>query len=96
MIAKRKCFDLLSNSFDLFLKEMYGDQYGEFVCGYWGLKGKTESIRKLSKFNFQWTKILYQNNLKDIAFFFSFFKGQRYNKLSVVTPKKISHGSPRK
>ena len=18
---------------------MYGDQYGEFVCGYWGLKG---------------------------------------------------------
>ena len=21
------------------LKEMYGDQFGEFVCGYWGLKG---------------------------------------------------------
>ena len=19
---------------------MYGDQYGEFVCGYWGLKGE--------------------------------------------------------
>ena len=19
---------------------MYGDQFGEFVCGYWGLKGK--------------------------------------------------------
>ena len=23
----------------LILKEMYGDQFGEFVCGYWGLKG---------------------------------------------------------
>ena len=34
---------------------------------------KTESNRKLSLFNFQWTKILYQNN---IAFlFFTFFKG---------------------
>ena len=37
---------------------------------------KTESIRKLSNyFNFQWTKILYQNNLKNIAFFFTFFLG---------------------
>ena len=36
---------------------------------------KTESIRKLSNFNFQWTKTLYQNNLKNIAFFFTFFKG---------------------
>ena len=33
------CFDLLSNSLNLFLKEMYGQQSGEFVCGYWGLKG---------------------------------------------------------
>ena len=23
----------------LFLKEMYGDQFGEFVYGYWDLKG---------------------------------------------------------
>ena len=36
---------------------------------------KTESIRKLSNFNFQWTKTLYQNNLNNIAFFFTFFKG---------------------
>ena len=28
---------------------------------------KTKSIRKLSNFNFQWTKILYQNNLTNIA-----------------------------
>ena len=33
---------------------------------------KTESIRKLSNFNFQWTKTLYQNNLKNIAFFLHF------------------------
>ena len=38
---------------------------------------KMESIRKLSNFNFQWTKTLYQNNLCNIAFFFTFFKGYR-------------------
>ena len=36
---------------------------------------KTESIRKLSNFNFQCTKTLYQNNLNNIAFFSTFFKG---------------------
>ena len=40
MITKEKCFDLLSNSLNLFCKEMYGDQFGEFVCGYLGLKGQ--------------------------------------------------------
>ena len=30
--------------------------------------------RKLSNFNFQLTKILYQNNVNDIVFFFTFFK----------------------
>ena len=40
---------------------------------------KMESIRKLSNFNFQWTKTLHQNNLHHIAFFFTFFKGYRYN-----------------
>ena len=39
MIAERKIFDMLSNSLNLFFKEMYGDQSGEFVCGYYGLKG---------------------------------------------------------
>ena len=34
-----KCLDLLSNSLNSFVKEMYEDQFGEFVCGYWGLKG---------------------------------------------------------
>ena len=36
---KRKCLDVLLNSLNQFLKEMYGDQFEEFVCGYWGLKG---------------------------------------------------------
>ena len=35
---KEKCLDLLSNSLNSFFKEMYGDQFGELVCGYWGLK----------------------------------------------------------
>ena len=57
---------------------------------------KTESIRKLSNFNFQRTKTLYQNNLNNTAFFITFFKSYIYNSLSVITPKTISHGSPRK
>ena len=36
---KRKRLDLLSNSLNSFFKEMYRDQFGEFVCGHWGLKG---------------------------------------------------------
>ena len=36
---------------------------------------KTESTRKLSICNFQWTKTLYQNNLKNIAFCFYSFQG---------------------
>ena len=39
MITKGKCFDLLSNSLNSLCKEMYRDQFGELVCGYWGLKG---------------------------------------------------------
>ena len=44
---------------------------------------RTESIRNFSNFNFQWTKTLYQNNLNNIAFFFTLFKGYRCNQLSV-------------
>ena len=39
------------------------------------VKIQTESTRKLSNFNFQWTKTLYQNNLKNIALFFYIFQG---------------------
>ena len=38
LITKRSIFDLLSNSLNQLFKEMYGDQSGEFVCRYWGLK----------------------------------------------------------
>ena len=44
MITKGKCFDLLTNSLYLFLKETYGDQAGEFACGYWGLKDSANTI----------------------------------------------------
>ena len=40
MIAKGKpCFDRLTNSLNLFCKEIYGGQSGEFESGYWDLKG---------------------------------------------------------
>ena len=34
-----KCCDLSTNSLNWFYKEKYGSQCGEFVRGYWGLKG---------------------------------------------------------
>ena len=34
-----KSFDLQTNSLNVFFKEMYGDQFVEFVFGYWGLEG---------------------------------------------------------
>ena len=41
-----------------------------FIAGSYHIK--TESIGKLSNFNFQWTKTLYQNILSHIAFFLHF------------------------
>ena len=38
IVKRNTSFDLLSNSFDEFFKEMYGEQFGEFVSGYWGFK----------------------------------------------------------
>ena len=50
---------------------------------------KTESTKKLSNyFNLQWAKIWYQNNLKNFAFFFTFFKDLRCNKSSVTSHTK--------
>ena len=37
---------------------------------------KAEFTRKLSNFNFQWTKTLYQNNLYKIAFFLTFSRAK--------------------
>ena len=42
---KSKCFDLLLNSPNWFLKETYGNQFGEFVCEYWGLKDTKGKIK---------------------------------------------------
>ena len=48
-LPKRKCFDLLSNSLNLFFMEMYKDQFGEFECGYWSLMGQKIYEIKINK-----------------------------------------------
>ena len=42
----------------------------------------------MSNFNFQWTKTLYQNNYKLIAFFFTFFKSYECIVLYEITPEE--------
>ena len=39
IITDGKSFDQQTNSLNQFFTEMHGDQSGEFVFGYWGLKG---------------------------------------------------------
>ena len=69
----KKQIEVWSDSHNL----QYSDVLDTWI---WEKNGfKTESIKKLSNFNFQWTKTLYQNNLNNIAFFFTFFKGYRCN-----------------
>ena len=43
LMTKGKCFDLLSNSLNLFFNEMCRDQSGEIACEYWVLKGQNIS-----------------------------------------------------
>ena len=57
---------------------------------------KAESIRKLRKFNFQWTKTLYQNNFNYLAFFFTLFEGYKCHKWYEITPKKSFLWEPEK
>ena len=42
---------------------------------------KKESFRKLSNFNFQWAKTLYQKSFNHITFIFTLFEGYNCNKL---------------
>ena len=44
---KGECCDLSTNSLHWFHKEKYGSQSGEFVCGYWGLKGQLSLTYRL-------------------------------------------------
>ena len=39
MITKEKMPRSFIKFSQLILKKMYGGQFGEFACGYWGLKG---------------------------------------------------------
>ena len=48
---------------------------------------KTKSIRKLSNFNFQWTKTLYQDNFKHSAFLFTLFMSFKCYKLYTIQYK---------
>ena len=60
---------------------------------------KTESIRKLNNFIFQWTKSLYQNNLKNIAFLFYIFQGlknAKFHKNCENTGKIVKISSSRR
>ena len=41
---------------------------------------KMVSIRKLSNYNFHWTKTLCQNNFNHIAFLFTLFEGYKLEK----------------
>ena len=43
MITRVK-MPFFSNSLNSFFKEIYRDQFGEFVCGYWGLKGEEKRV----------------------------------------------------
>ena len=38
LLLKGKCFDLQTHSLNFFIEEIYGDQYGESVSGYWGFE----------------------------------------------------------
>ena len=59
---------------------------------------KMRSIRKLSSFNFQWTKTLYQNNLKHIAFFSHFSRAINVIISCIIKPRKRGslYWSPKK
>ena len=53
----------------------WGDTLGNYIIHSDSKRLKTESTRILNNFDFQWAKILCQNNLKHIASFLTFFKG---------------------
>ena len=49
-----------------------------------------ESIRKLSSYNFHWTKTLCQNNFNHIAFLFTLFEGYKLEKCTKECDIKYS------
>ena len=55
---------------------------------------KMKFVKRLSNFNFQWTKTSYHNNFKHIALFFTLFKGYKCN--LKLYERKGSNRSPRK
>ena len=66
----------------IYLRNKWRQYYFSFIqiCQF-----KTKSIRKLSNFNFQWTK---NTRIISSIFLFTLFKGYKCNKLYEITPKK--------
>ena len=62
-------FDVKSNSVDKVKKNPSKNVLSQMI--------KTVSIRKLNDFNFQWTKLFFQNISSHMAFLFTLFKGYR-------------------
>ena len=62
-------FDAKSNSADTVQKNPSKNVLSQMI--------KTVSIRKLNDFNFQWTRLSFQNISSHIAFLFTLFKGYR-------------------
>ena len=62
-------FDAKSNSADTVQKNPSKTVLSQMI--------KTVSIRKLNDFNFQWTRLSFQNISSHIAFLFTLFKGYR-------------------
>ena len=55
-----------------------------------GFRVKTESVRRLSNFNFQWAKTLYEDNLRNYCILFYIFQGL---KMSLVICSKTKENS---
>ena len=58
----------------LFFKDMYGDQSGEYVSGYWGLKG--------------WAKVNQRNWKESAVWQVSFASGEKHQRHHLTWPKQ--------
>ena len=95
-LPKGQCFDLKFSQ--LFLKEMYGDQSGQFVCGSYGLKGQRNqtdwcgySLKQILTWPFR--NVHFDNGLGNfpaaLATFTLGFKYQHQNSYTVLLPNGL-------
>ena len=69
---------------------MYRDQFGEFVCGYWGLKGQKQTEEKELQKKTKQKKSSLAFNLKycNNCFF------AKYRKIPKISPSKYKPPNP--